>query len=109
MQAQAVRFETKGDAHNLLVGRMRAAAALALKQLEMLRSAKSLNAAAFRVEVGHISDQMLERYGCELVMHDASEGCNSRFTIHMRDGHRTYDLIADFFHRHCHEAKVNAE
>jgi hypothetical protein len=103
MRPQAQRFETKDDGHNPFAGRMRAAAALALNQLETLRSAKLPTAAAFRTEVGHISDQMLERYGCELMMHDASEGCSSRFTIHMRDAHRAYDLIADFFHRHCHE------
>ncbi|MGH8101355.1 MAG: hypothetical protein ACREIW_08650, partial [Chthoniobacterales bacterium] len=97
------------DGHNPLAGKIRAAAALALKQLETLRSAKLLTAAAFRVEVGHISDQMLERYGCELIMHDASEDRSSRFKIHMRDADRTYDLIADFFHRRCHEAKVNVE
>jgi hypothetical protein len=108
-QAKGRRFETKDGGHNPLVGKIREAAALALNQLETLRSAKLPTAAAFRVEVGHISDQMLERYGCELMMHDASEGCSSRFTIHMRDAHRTYDLIADFFHRHCHEAKVNTE
>jgi hypothetical protein len=60
-QAQARRFETKDGGHNPLVGKIREAAALALNQLERLRSAKLLTAAAFRVEVGHISDQMLER------------------------------------------------
>jgi hypothetical protein len=104
MRPQAQRFETKEGGHNPLAGKIREAAALALNQLEALRSAKSLTTAAFRVEVGRISDQMLERYGCELTMHDASEGRSSRFTIQMRDAHRTYDLIADFFHRHCHEA-----
>ena len=60
-QAQAGRFETNDGGRDPLVGKIRGAAALALKQLETLRSAKLLTAAAFRVEVGNISDQMLER------------------------------------------------
>ena len=105
MQAEAGRFKTRNRGRNAVVDKLRQAAALALDHLATLRAAESLSAAALRAEVGHISDQMLERYGCELNMRDATDGCGSRFTIHLRDADCTYDLIADFYHYHSGSEK----
>ncbi len=76
---------------------IRAAAAIALKELELLRSAGPMTNEAFDAAVERIG-QELRGHGCDLVVHREGHG-RAGVTIEFRDGEVTYDLIKTFFHR----------
>jgi hypothetical protein len=70
-------FETR---YNDRVGKIRNAAALALKELDRLRSAGPLTWEALDAEVARIAQEELHRYGCDLVVHRMDDGV-TRFLI----------------------------
>jgi hypothetical protein len=80
------------------VGTIRAAAAIALKELDQLRSGGPMTRETFDTEVGRIAREKLRPYGCDLFVNQSDDGI-TRFLIQVRSTGRRYDLIKSFFHR----------
>jgi hypothetical protein len=80
------------------VGKIRRAAAIALKELDQLRSGGLMTQEALDAEVARIARENLRPYGCNLVVHRMADGL-TRFSIEVRSTGRRYDLIKSFFHR----------
>jgi hypothetical protein len=89
------QFETR---YNDRVGKIRKAAALALKELDRLRTAGFVTWEALDAEVARIGQEKLQRYGCDLIVHRMDDGV-TRFFIKVQSTGRRYDLIKSFFHR----------
>ena len=84
--------------YNASVAKIRKAAAIALKELDRLRSGWPVAREAFDAEVARITQEKLQRYGCDLVVHSMGDGA-MRFLIKVQSTGRKYDLIKSFFHR----------
>jgi hypothetical protein len=80
------------------VRKIRKAAAIALKELDQLRSGGLMTQEALHAEVARIAREKLHPYGCDLVVHRLDDGI-TRFLIKVRSTGRKYDLIKSFFHR----------
>ena len=80
------------------VQKIRKAAALALKELDQLRSGGPMTQEALDAEVARIAREKLQPYGCDLVVHRMGDGV-TRFLIKVESTGRGYDLIKSFFHR----------
>jgi hypothetical protein len=80
------------------VGKIRKAAAVALKELDQLRSGGLMTQEALHAEVARIAREKLHPYGCDLVVHRSDDGI-TRFLIEVQSTGRQYDLIKSFFHR----------
>ena len=89
------KFEAR---YNARVAKIRKAAAVALKELDRLRSAGPVTRETFDAEVIRITREKLQPYGCDLVIHRTDDGI-ARFLIKVRSTGRKYDLIKSFFHR----------
>ena len=66
--------------YNDRVGKIRAAAAIALKELDQLRSGGLMTQEALHAEVARIAREKLQPYGCDLVVHRMGDGV-TRFLI----------------------------
>ena len=84
--------------YNARVAKIRKAAAIALKELDRLRSGRPVTQEAFEAEVARITQEKLHPYGCDLVVHWMGDGI-TRFSIKVQSTGRKYDLIKSFFHR----------
>src|SRR5213592_4149517 len=84
--------------YNDRIGKIRAAAAIALKELDQLRSGGPMTRETLDAEVGRIAREKLHPYGCDLVVHRTDDGV-TRFLIEVQSTGRRYDLIKSFFHR----------
>ena len=84
--------------YNARVGKIRTAAAIALKELDQLRSTEPTPGETFDAEVARIAQEKLHPYGCGLVVHRSDDGI-TRFLIEVQSTGRRYDLIKSFFHR----------
>jgi len=84
--------------YNDRVGKIRAAAAIALKELDQLRSGGPMTRETFDTEVGRIAREKLHPHGCDLVVHRLDDGI-TRFVIEVQSSGRRYDLIKSVFHR----------
>jgi hypothetical protein len=63
------------EAHyNDRIGQIRAAAAIALSQLDQLRSTGPTPREALDAEVARIAQEKLQPYGCDLVVHRMDDG-----------------------------------
>ena len=80
------------------VRKIRKAAAIALKELDQLRSGGLMTQEALHAEVPRIAREKLHPYGCDLVVHRMADGI-TRFLIEVQSTGRRYDLIKSFFHR----------
>ena len=80
------------------VRKIRKAAAIALKELDQLRSGGPMTQEALDAEVARIAREKLQPYGCDLVVHRLDDGV-TRFVIEVQSTGRPYDLIKSFFHR----------
>ena len=80
------------------VRKIRKAAALALKELDQLRSGGLMSQEALHAEVARIAREKLHPYGCDLLVNQSDDGI-TRFLIQVRSTGRRYDLIKSFFHR----------
>ena len=78
--------------------KIRKAAAIALKELDRLRSGGPMAGEALDAEVARITQEKLQPYGCDLVVHQTADGV-TRFLIKVQSTGREYDLIKSFFHR----------
>ena len=78
--------------------KIRKAADIALKELDRLRSAGPVAQEVFDAEVARITQEKLQPYGCDLVVHRTDDGI-ARFLIKVQSTKREYDLIKSFFHR----------
>jgi hypothetical protein len=88
-------FEARYDDR---VRKIRAAAAAAIKELSLFRSAGPVTQEALDAEVTRIAREKLQPYGCDLVVCRMDDGI-SRFLIKVQSTGRRYDLIKSFFHR----------
>ena len=79
------------------VRKIRKAAAIAIKELDQLRSGGPMTQEALDAEVARIAREKLQPYGCDLVVHRMGDGV-TRFLIKVRSTERAYDLIKSFFH-----------
>ena len=84
--------------YNDRVGKIRGAAAIALKELDQLRSGGPMTQEALDAEVARIAREKLQPHGCDLVVHRTVDGV-TRFLIKVQSTGRRYDLIKSFFHR----------
>jgi len=80
------------------VQKIRKAAAIALKELDQLRSGGPMTQEELDAEVARIAKEKLQPYGCDLVVHRTADGV-TRFLIKVQSTGRRYDLIKSFFHR----------
>src|SRR5438094_8525694 len=80
------------------VGKIRTADAVAVKELDQLRSGGLMTQEALRAEVARIAREKLQQYGCDLVVHRTADGV-TQFLIKVQSTGRGYDLIKSFFHR----------
>jgi hypothetical protein len=80
------------------VRKIRKAAAIALKELDQLRSGGLMTQEALHDEVVRIAREKLQPYGCDLVVHRMGDGV-MRLLIKVQSTGRRYDLIKSFFHR----------
>jgi len=78
--------------------RIRKPAAMALKELDQLRSGGPMTQEALDAEVARLAREKLQPYGCDLVVHRLDDGI-TRFVIEVQSTGRRYDLIKSFFHR----------
>lgn len=83
--------------YNARVGKIRAAAALALKELDQLRSGEHMAGETLDIEVERIAREKLHPYGCDLVVYRSDDGI-TRFLVEVQSTGRRYDLIKSFFH-----------
>ena len=79
------------------VGKIRKAAATALKELDQLRSGGPMTREAFDAEVARIAQEKLQPHGCDLVVWRKDDGV-TRFLIKIQSTGKRYDLIKSFFH-----------
>ena len=77
---------------------IRKAAAIALRELDQVRSGGLMTQEALHAEVARIAREKLHPYGCDLVVHQLDDGI-TRFLIEVQSTGRRYDLIKSFFHR----------
>jgi hypothetical protein len=84
--------------YNARVAKIREAAAIALKELDRLRSGGSISQEALDAEVARIAHEKFQPYGCDLAIHRMDDGV-TRFLIKVQSTGRKYDLIKSFFHR----------
>jgi hypothetical protein len=84
--------------YNARVAKIRKAAAIALKELDRLRSGGPVAREAFEAGVTRITQEKLQPYGCDLAVHSMGDGV-MRFLIKVQNTGREYDLIKSFFHR----------
>jgi hypothetical protein len=84
--------------YNDRVGKIRAAAAIALKELDQLRLGGLMTQEALHAEVTRIAREKLHPYGCDLVVYRLDDGI-TRFLIEVQSTGKRYDLIKSFFHR----------
>ena len=84
--------------YNARVAKVREAAAIALKEIDRLHSGGAMAREAFDAEVARITQEKLQPYGCDLVVHWLGDGV-PRFLIKVQSTGRSYDLIKSFFHR----------
>ena len=78
--------------------KIRKAAAIALKELDQLRSGGPMTQEALDAEVARIAREKLRPYGCDLVVLRMANRV-TRFIIKVRSNGRGYDLIKSLFHR----------
>ena len=78
--------------------KIREAAAMALRELDQLRSGGPMTQEALDAELARIAREKLHPYGCDLVVHQLDDGI-TRFLIEVKSTGRRYDLIKSFFHR----------
>jgi hypothetical protein len=78
--------------------KIRKAAAMALRELDQLRSGGPMTQEALDAELARIAREKLHPYGCDLVVHQLDDGI-TRFLIEVQSTRRRYDLIKSFFHR----------
>jgi hypothetical protein len=88
-------FDAKYDDR---VRKIREAAAAAIKELSLFRSAGPVTQGALDIEVARIAQEKLRPCGCDLVVQRMDNGV-PRFLIEVQSTGRTYDLIKSFFHR----------
>lgn len=91
------RNEFDADYQNR-VRKIRIAAAIALRELDQLRSGRPMTRETFDTEVARIARETLHPHGCDLVVHRLGDGI-TRFVIEIQSTRRRYDLIKSFFHR----------
>jgi len=84
--------------YNARVAKIRKAAAIALKELDRLRSSGFVTQEVLDGEVTRIAQEKLHPHGCDLVVHRTDDGI-ARFLIRVQGTGRKYDLIKSFFHR----------
>ena len=84
--------------YNARVAKIRQAAAVALKELDRLRSGGPVAREVFDAEIARIAQEKVHPYGCDLVVDRADDGV-TRFLIKVQSTGREYDLIRSFFHR----------
>ena len=87
--------ETRSDDR---FGKIRKAAAVAIRELGIVRSAGPVTQETLEAEVARIAQETLHPFGCDLVVQRMDDGI-TRFLIKVRNTGRTYDLIKSFFHR----------
>ncbi len=80
------------------VQKIRKAAAIALKELDQLRSGGPMTQQALDAEVARIAKEKLQPHGCDLVVWRKDDGV-TRFLIKVQRTGKRYDLIKSFFHR----------
>ncbi len=80
------------------VRKIRKAAAIALKELDQLRSGGPMTQEALDAEVARIAKEKLQPHGCDLVVGRKDDGV-TRFLIKVQRTGKRYDLIKSFFHR----------
>jgi len=78
--------------------KIRKAAAIALKELDQLRSGGPMTQEALDAEVARIAKEKLQPHGCDLVVWRKDDGV-TRFLIKVQRTGKRYDLIKSFFHR----------
>ena len=78
--------------------KIREAAAIALKELDQLRSGGPMTQEALDAEIARIAREKLQSYGCDLVVLRMPNSV-TRFLIKVQSTGRGYDLIKSFFHR----------
>ena len=83
--------------YNARIAEIRKAAAIALKELDRLRSVPVARE-TFDAEVARITQEKLQPYGCDLVVQSLGDGV-TRFLIKVQSTGREYDLIKSVFHR----------
>ena len=83
--------------YNARVVKIRQAAAVALKEIDQLRSAGPVTREAFEAELTRITQEKLQPYGCDLVVDSMGDGV-TRLLIRVQSTGREYDLIKSFFH-----------
>jgi hypothetical protein len=84
--------------YNDRVRKIRKAAAIALKELDQLRSGGPMTQEALDAEVARIAKEKLQPHGCDLVVWRKADGF-TRFLIKVQNTGKRYDLIKSFFHR----------
>jgi hypothetical protein len=89
------QFETKYDDR---LRKIREAAAAAIKELSLFRSAGPVTQEALDATVARIAREKLQPHGCDLVVWRKDDGV-TRFLIEVQGTGRRYDLIKSFFHR----------
>ena len=80
------------------VRKIRKAAAIALKELDQLRSGGPMTQEALDAQVARFAREKLQPYGCDLLILRMPNRV-TRFMIKVRSTGREYDLIKSFFHR----------
>jgi hypothetical protein len=80
------------------VGKIGAAAAAAIGQLDQLHSTGPTPRKTLDAEVARIAQETLHPYGCDLVVHRTAGGL-TRFLIEVQSTGKRYDLIKRFCHR----------
>jgi hypothetical protein len=80
------------------VRKIRKAAAIALKELDQLRSGGLMTQEALHAEVARIAREKLHPNGCDLVVQQLDDGI-MRFLSEVQSTGRRYDLMKSFFHR----------
>jgi hypothetical protein len=84
--------------HHDRLRKIRKAAAIALKELDQLRSGRPMTQEALDAEVARIAREKLQPYGCDLAALRMADGL-TRFLIEVQSTGKRYDLIKSFFHR----------
>ena len=77
------------------VQKIRKAAAIALKELDQLRSGGPMTQQALDAEVARIAKEKLQPHGCDLVVWRKDDGV-TRFLIKVQRTGKRYDLIKSF-------------
>ena len=78
------------------VGKIRKAAAIALKELDQLRSGGLMTQEALDAEVARIAREKLHPYGCDLVVHRMADGV-TRFLIEVQSTRETIRSDQELF------------